>query len=91
MNLNCYLITHAGEGERGEKVLVMSGVQLRPEWYAEQAAEYFDDYEQRKDGLSDSDFDDCSQVIEVANHPRAGTVRFRCHCSVKRSYKAEAL
>jgi hypothetical protein len=91
MDLNCYLITHSGDGERGQKVLVKSKVQLNPEWYAKQAAEYLDDQEQREENMRDSDFDNCSQVIEVSDHPQVGTVRYRCYCSVKRSYEAETI
>ena len=89
MDLWCYEITHDGEGDRGNKVLVMSGYGHRaPEYYAQEAAEYFQDQEQRQERMDDSAFHGTSTVIEVADYPGKPDLRFRVHCTVARSYHA---
>jgi hypothetical protein len=89
MDLWCYAITHDGEGEPGEKVLVLSGHGHRdPEFYAQEAAEYFHDQEKRQEGMDDSAFHGTSMVVEVRGYPGKPALRFRVHCLVMRSYYA---
>jgi hypothetical protein len=87
IDLWCYEITHDGEGERGNKVLVMSPYAHRsPEFYAEEAAGYFQDIEKRQEDMDDSAFHGTSMVIEVADYPGRPDLRFRVYCTVSRSY-----
>src|SRR4051794_34913905 len=89
MDLWCYLITHDGEGEPGEKVLVHSWHKHRiPEYYAWEAAVYFHDEEKRQADIDDSAFHGTSMVIEVRGYPGKPNLRFRVHCTITRTYHA---
>lgn len=92
MDLWCHQITHDGEGDRGDKVLVLSRSSYRdPQFYAQEAAEYFHDQEKRQEAMDDSAFHGTSMVIEVEGYPGKPNLRFRVFCTVARSYHSIAL
>jgi hypothetical protein len=92
ISVECYAITHAGEGERGRKVEVLGSPHESAPWFAQEAADYFDGQEMHEQRIYDEDvgaFHGGSQVIEVADHPKeAGPVRFSVRCEVVRKYDA---
>ena len=89
MNVNCYLINHDGEGERGEKVQIRFRQLESAAWYAERAAELFHGQEMHENPeLTDSDFNDTSLVIELDDYPFVCPMRYRVYCHVQRTYEA---
>jgi hypothetical protein len=85
----CYEILHSGEGPRGRSVDVMG--RGRPgEWYAGQAAEYFDDVWLRS---MDGDPEDLASLDGGINHievcyPGREPERFVVRCRIVRVYEA---
>lgn len=80
----CWDILHAGEGERGESVVVMGGDASSA---AEEAAEYFDDLEQARERISDEAFDGGTHYVEVVDHSGL-SVKHEVVCSVVRHYQS---
>jgi hypothetical protein len=83
MEWRCWKLLHAGEGPRGEDVTVFCAAD--PREAAEQAAEYFDDQEQRKQCGGNDMFDGDVQYIEVEGEGFK-TTRHEVECEVKRVY-----
>lgn len=86
---DCWQLINGGEGPRGEHVLVMSPSYITAERAAEEAAEYFDDEEIRREGITDSNVDGLWRVIEVETVD--GPKRFSVQTEVVRKYKAVPL
>jgi hypothetical protein len=85
MEWQCWQLRHCGEGPRGEMVTVFC--ENSPAAAAEQAAEYFDDCEQRATGYDDQAFDGNVHHIEVVGCDFKAT-RHEVVCEVMRRYKA---
>ena len=83
MEWNCWQLLHGGEGPRGEQVTVFCSASAHEA--AEQAAEYFDDQEQRELRCGNDGFDGAVQHVEVEGDGQP-TTRHEVVCEVKRVY-----
>lgn len=88
----CYVITHAGEGDRGKKIPFYQVGGKSANDYAEEAAHVLDNEDMRQQGAGDADVGAWhvgSHVIEVVGHPwHPDPLRFRVRCEVIRRYEA---
>lgn len=85
MEWRCYKLLHGGEGPRGDHVDIM-GTRDRGT-ASEEAAEYFDDCEQRKERAGNDLFDGGWNYIEVVGEDGRAT-KHEVVCEVKRVYTA---
>jgi hypothetical protein len=83
MEWRCYELLHGGEGPRGDHVDVVCS-DNRAE-AAEEAAQHFDDCEQRAAGDGNDEFDGSWQYIEVVGQDGRST-KHEVVCEVKRVY-----
>jgi hypothetical protein len=92
--VTCHEITRGGEGARGQSMTASLSLDSRPRFLcaadcAEYAAWMFDERELGAGGLTDSDLDGGSRVIEVDGFGGdAGPRRFRVWTRVTRSYES---
>lgn len=88
-NWTCRIVLHAGDGPPGKEEQIY-GLHFMD---AAEAAEYFaegiNDREMHEGGMTDSDFDGVSLVVEVRT--TKGWKRFGVRCRVVRQYTATEL
>lgn len=84
MDWRCWKINNAGEGDRGESVLITSAVSEYDA--ASQAAEYFDDLAIRRGHMDIADTDGETNCIEVIGNGLK-PMRLEVKCELVRKYR----